>query len=37
MDINNNKCVMVLDADLPLGLLANTSAILGFTMGKLLP
>lgn len=37
MDINNNKCVMVLDAELPLGLLANTSAILGFTMGKLLP
>ena len=34
---NNNKCVMILDEALPLGLLANTAGILGFTMGKLLP
>lgn len=31
------KCVMVLDAELPGGLLANTCAILGMTLGKLLP
>lgn len=37
MDNAINKCVMVLDEALPLGLLANTAGILGFTMGKLLP
>lgn len=31
------KCVMVLDESLPLGLLANTAAILGMTLGKLVP
>lgn len=28
------KCVMVIDADLPLGLIANTSAVLALTLGK---
>lgn len=33
----NMKCVMVIDAELPLGLIANTSAVLGMTLGKHLP
>lgn len=37
MDIRNEKCVLVLDAELPLGLLANTAAILGVTLGSKLP
>ena len=28
------KCVMVLDAELPLGVAANTSAVLGMTLGN---
>lgn len=31
------KCVILLDASLPVGLLANTAAILGITLGKTLP
>lgn len=31
------KCVMVLDESLPLGVAANTAAILGITLGKELP
>lgn len=31
------KCVMILDESLPVGLLANTAAILGMTLGKLVP
>ena len=31
------KCVIVLDESLPRGLLANTAAILGITLGKKLP
>lgn len=37
MDWNNEKCVIVLDENLPLGLVANTAAILGITLGKMLP
>lgn len=37
MDIQNEKCVMVLDETLPLGVIANTAAILGITLGKALP
>lgn len=37
MDIKNEKCVMVIDAQLPLGILANTAAILGITLGKKRP
>lgn len=37
MDIQNEKCVMVLDENLPLGVIANTAAILGITLGKALP
>ena len=28
------KCVMVIDVELPLGLIANTSAVLALTLGK---
>lgn len=31
------KCVIVLDEALPLGILANTATILGITLGKLRP
>ena len=37
MDIQNEKCVMVMDERLPLGLIANTAAIMGITLGKKLP
>ena len=37
MDWQNEKCVMMLDESLPRGLLANTAAILGITLGKRLP
>ena len=37
MDLQNEKCVLIIDEDLPLGLIANTAAVLGITMGKLLP
>lgn len=28
------KCVMIIDGDLPIGLLANTAAVLALTLGK---
>ncbi|RFZ75608.1 DUF2000 domain-containing protein [Lacrimispora amygdalina] len=31
------KCVMVIDSELPVGIVANTSAVLGITLGKLVP
>ena len=37
MDQKNEKCVMILDESLPLGLIANTAAIMGITLGKRLP
>lgn len=37
MDLQNEKCVMVLDENLPIGILTNTAAILGMTMGKEIP
>lgn len=37
MDLQNEKCVMVIDQNLPLGIIANTAAILGFTLGKKRP
>jgi len=37
MDWQNEKCVMIIDRGLPLGLIANTAAILGITLGKRLP
>lgn len=37
MDFQNEKCVMVIDEHLPMGMIANTAAILGITLGKRLP
>lgn len=37
MDLQNEKCVMVIDESLPLGIIANTAAILGITLGKKRP
>ncbi|MDO5548051.1 MAG: DUF2000 domain-containing protein [Eubacteriales bacterium] len=34
MDLQNQKCVIVIDETLPLGIIANTAAILGITLGK---
>ena len=33
MQAQNDKCVMLLDQDLPLGFLANTAGIMGITLG----
>ena len=37
MDLRNEKCVMVIDENLPLGIIANTAAIMGITLGKKMP
>ena len=37
MDLQNEKCVMVIDENLPMGIIANTAAILGITLGKKRP
>ncbi len=37
MDLHNEKCVMVIDENLPLGIIANTAAIMGITLGKQMP
>lgn len=34
MNEKNEKCVMVIEEDLPIGLAANTAAILGISLGK---
>ena len=37
MDIQNEKCVMIIDETLPPGIIANTAAIMGITLGKQMP
>lgn len=37
MNVQDEKCVIVLDERLPLGIIANTAAILGITLGKAMP
>ena len=37
MNEPEQKCVMVIDSALPLGLIANTAAMLGISIGKLHP
>lgn len=37
MNVHDEKCVMILDERLPLGIMANTAAILGITLGKAMP
>ena len=37
MELKSNKCVMVIDETLPLGIIANTAGIMGITLGKYIP
>lgn len=37
MNLQNEKCVMIIDEDLPQGIIANTAAIMGITLGKQMP
>lgn len=37
MDTKNIKCVMVIDENLPTGIISNTAAIMGITLGKQIP
>ena len=37
MELQNEKCVMVIDDNLPMGIIANTAAIMGITIGKNMP
>lgn len=37
MNLQEEKCVMIIDEALPLGLIANTAAILGISLGKEMP
>lgn len=37
MELQNEKCVMVMDEELPVGILANTAGIMGITLGKHIP
>jgi hypothetical protein len=37
MNWQDTKCVMVIDENLPLGLITNTAAVMGVTLGKLFP
>lgn len=37
MDGQEMKCVMVIDENLPLGIITNTAAVMGVTLGKCLP
>ena len=37
MNLENEKCVMIIDESLPLGLIANTAAILGISLGAAIP
>lgn len=37
MNLQNEKCVMIIDENLPMGIIANTAAIMGITMGKKMP
>lgn len=35
--MQNTKCVMIVDESLPLGIITNTAAVMGVTIGKHLP
>lgn len=37
MNEENEKCVMIIDEQLPLGVICNTAAVLGITIGKMMP
>lgn len=37
MDGQDMKCVMIIDENLPLGIITNTAAVMGLTLGKHFP
>lgn len=37
MNLQNEKCVMIIDGSLPPGIIANTAAVMGITLGKQRP
>lgn len=37
MNIENEKCIMIVNEKLPIGIIANTAAILGITLGMKMP
>lgn len=37
MDVKNEKCVLIMDENLPKGVVANISVILGITLGMKMP
>lgn len=37
METLKTKCVMVIDENLPLGIISNTAAVMGITLGKMKP
>jgi len=37
MSLNDLKCVMVIDENLPLGIITNTAAVMGVTIGREFP
>ncbi len=37
MEPQNLKCVMVINEDLPMGIISNSTAVMGITIGKLIP
>lgn len=37
MEAQNLKCVMIINEDLPIGIIANTAAVMGITLGKQIP
>ncbi len=37
MNVENEKCVIIVDEKLPIGIIVNTAAILGIAMGMKMP
>ncbi|MDR2897565.1 MAG: DUF2000 domain-containing protein [Spirochaetaceae bacterium] len=37
IDLQSTKCVMIIDETVPIGMIANTAAVMGVTIGKLFP
>ena len=37
MNLQNDKYVMIIDESLPVGIIANTAAVMGITLGKRIP
>ncbi len=37
MNLQNEKCVMIINENLPLRIIANTAAIMGISLGKEMP